>query len=101
MLILVYIYFNKYLYKLILHEVHCWVLGTRAPRGWSGSQDAQLPAGAGPPWRVWMPETVGGRARRGAASSLLPSSPFPPLLTHSRLSLQGRKIFLIPPSRQY
>lgn len=33
MLIFVYIYFDKYLYKLIMHKVHCWVLGIRGTQG--------------------------------------------------------------------
>lgn len=100
MLILVDIYLNKYLYRLIVHEVHCWVLEIKAPRDWSGNQDVHIPAGGRDHsrWSVWTPDVlnIGEPPRR-----LLLSGPSLLLLTDSRLSLQERKILSIPQSRQH
>lgn len=72
MLILVDIYFNKYLYQLIVHEVHCWVLGIRAPRDWSGNQDVHMPSGGQDHscWRLWTPECPEHRGATSAPSPL-------------------------------
>lgn len=99
MLILVDIYFNKYLYQLIVHKVHCWVLENKGTQGLGRNQDVHMPSGGQDHscWRLWTwcPE------HRGATSGLLLSGPSLLLLTDSRLSCRKRKILSIPHSRQH